>query len=151
MRSLAGQPALRRPGYKGYDEEVKETARTMAAQGMSKTEIAKILGVYRQTVVNWLDPEALKRHKERVRKYSAERRAERAKKKKEAAERAAERNAKRVGGALAEAYSLVHKLEAPLAIAAREATDPEVKRLLDDAIYQQHRTLYRIVAALGVS
>jgi len=149
MTRLRGMPALRRPGYRGYAPEVREEARALAGAGMSKADISRALGVSPSTLTNWLDTDALKRHRARVRAYSAERRAEKARAKKEAADRAAAREAKRIGGALGESYSLVHKLEAPLAKAYREATDPEVKKLLDEAVKFQHMTLYRIVSALG--
>lgn len=151
MKRLRGMPALRRPGYRGYSEEIREEARALAGAGMSRAEIGRVLGVSHATVTNWIDPAALIRHRERVRKQSAARREEQRRRKLEAAERAAEREAKRVGGALAKSYSLVHKLEAPLALAYRDATDPEVKQLLDEAIKFQHMTLYRIVSALGAS
>lgn len=151
MKRLRGMPALRRPGYRGYSDEIREEARALAGAGVSKAEIGRILGVSPQTITNWIDPEALRRHRARVREQSAKRREERRRKKQEAAERAAERDAKRVGGALAEAYSLVHKLEGPLARAERGATDPKIKKELANAISFQHRVLYSIVRALGDS
>lgn len=151
MKRLRGMPALRPPGYRGYSEEVREEARALAGSGMSHSEIARMIGVTRDTITNWVDPEALRRHRERTRKWHAERRAEQRQKKVEAAERAAEREARRVGGALAEAYSLAHRLEAPLALAERQATDPEVKQELANAISLQHRVLYSVLRALGAS
>lgn len=151
MKRLQGMPALRRPGYRGYSDEVRAEARELYGSGMSKTEISRILGVSTGTIANWVDPKALQRHRERVRQQSADRREAARLKKKAAADRAAEREAKRVGGSLAEAYSRVHKLEAPLARAYREATDPEIRQLLDEAVKFQHMTLYRIVSALGRS
>lgn len=151
MQRLKGMPALRPPGYRGYSEEVREEARTLSANGMNHAEIARLLGVSPITIKNWLDPEALKRHRKRVAERSRKQREERRKQKQEAAQRAAERDARRVGGALAEAYSLVHKLEAPLVRAEREATDPVIKKKLGEAIYDQHRVLYRVVEALGAS
>lgn len=151
MKRLQGMPALRRPGYRGYGEEIREEARTLFAAGMSKAEVARTLGINTGTVSNWVDPEMLRRHRERVREQSRKRREERRLKKQEAEKRAAEREARRVGGALAEAYSLVHKLDAPLALAAREATDPEAKTALEEAVKFQHMVLYRVVRALGAS
>lgn len=151
MKRLRGMPALRRPGYRGYDEEIREEARALAGAGMSKAEISRVLGVSPGTITNWIDPAALIRHREMVRKQSADRREAKRRQKKEAAERAAERDSRRVGGALAEAYSLVHKLEAPLARAEREATDPEIKEALSQAVGFQHQVLYRVVRALGAS
>lgn len=151
MTRLRGMPALRRPGYRGYSEEVREEARALAGAGMAKAEIGRVLGINPSTITHWLDSKALKRHRARIRIQSAKRRAEVRRQKQEAADRAAEREARRVGGSLAEAYSLVHRLEAPLARAEREATDPEVQQLLDEAVKFQHMTLYRIVSALGAS
>lgn len=151
LKRLQGMPALRRPGYRGYSPEVREEARALAGSGMTNKEISDIIGASPGTIRNWLDPEALKQHRERVKKYSAERKAEQRRKKQEAAQRAAEKEAKRVGGSIAEAYSLVHKLEAPLARAARETNDPEVRKLLDRAGYFQRMSMYRIIEALGRS
>jgi transposase len=151
MKRLRGMPALREPGYEGHSEEVREEARTLVAEGMSKVEVARMFGVSANTIRNWVDPEALKRHRVRVNEQSRKRREETRQKKREALERKAARDAKRVGGVLAEAYSLVHKLEAPLAMAARDATNPEIKKALDEAVGFQHMVLYRIVTALGAS
>jgi transposase len=151
MKRLRGMPALRKPGSRGYSEEIREEARALAGAGMTRAEIARVLNVSSGTITNWLDPEALRIHRKRVREYSAQRREENRRQKQEAANRAAEREARRVGGSLAEAYSLVHKLDAPLAKAHREATDPEVKKLLDEAVKFQHMVLYRVVSALGAS
>ncbi len=46
---------------------------------------------------------------------------------------------------------MIHKIEAPLALAYREATDPEIKEELQKAIGFQHQMLYNIVRALGMS
>lgn len=151
MKRLQGMPALRPPGYRGYSEEIREEARTLAGKGISRNEIARILGVSSSTVTNWLDPEALKRHRKKVREQSRQRREEARRKKEEATRRAIEREAKRAGGALAEVYSMAHKIEAPLALAAREATDPEVKAELDKAVGFQHQMMYNIIRALGAS
>lgn len=153
MKSLRGMPALRRPtgSPTAYSEDVREEARTLAATGMTKIEISRILGINRHTVARWVDPKVLQRHRETIRERGRQQREERLRKKAEAEQRAAEREARRVGGALAEAYSLVHKLEAPLARAAREATDPKVRKLLTEAIRDQHHALDRIVSALGAS
>lgn len=151
MKRLQGMPALRKPGYGGYSEELREEARALYGSGMSQAEVGRILGISRVTIGTWVDPQALQKHRKRTRELNAKLRTERAQKKKEAANRAAEREARRVGGALAEAYSLVHKLEAPLAQAEREAIDPEVKKALEEAGSFQRRALYRIVEALGAS
>lgn len=148
---LRGMPALRPPGYKGYGEEIRNEARALAENGMAKAEIARILGVADGTVANWIDPETLKRHRARVQEQSRKRREETRKKKREADRRAAEREARRVGGALAEAYSLAHKIEAPLARAARNASSPEAKAELEKAVGFQHQMLYNIIRALGAS
>lgn len=152
MKSLQGMPALRRPGGRSsYGEEIKEEARALAGSGMKKIEISKILGVNRHTVARWVDPEILRRHRATIRERGRQQREERLKREAEAKQRAAEREARRVGGALAESYSLVHKLEAPLARAQREATNPEVRKLLTEAIRDQHHAHDRIVSALGAS
>lgn len=153
MKSLRGMPALRRPtgSPTAYSEDIREEARALASTGMTKIEISRILDVNRHTVARWVDPKILQRHREKTKEQSRLQREERLRNKAEAERRAAEREARRVGGSLAEAYSLVHKLEAPLAIAAREATDPEVRKLLTEAIRSQHHTLDHIVRALGAS
>lgn len=151
MQRLQGMPAVHQPGYRGYSEEIREEARTLHANGVSQAEISRILGVNPTTIKTWIDPKELARQRKRIAEDSKRRQAEKMRKKKEAAQRAAERDAKRVGGALAEAYSLVHKLEAPLARAEQAATDPEVKEKLAEASANYRKMLYRVVEALGAS
>lgn len=151
MKSLRGMPALRRSGTNKYSEEVREEARALTGSGMSRREVSSIIGVSRQTVDRWVDPEALRRHRDQVRKAQAARREEARRKKEEAKQRAATREARRVGGALAESYSLAYKLEAPLALAQREASDPKVRKILTEAIRLHHKMLDDVVEALGLS
>lgn len=151
MKRLQGMPAIRQPGVRMYSDAAKEEARVLFSNGMSKTEISKMFGVSFGTVASWVDPKVLQRQRKYSRERSKAKRAEEARKRQEAANRAAEREARRVGGALAEAYSLIHKLEAPLAKAEREATNPEAKKALEEAGSFQRRMLYRIVEALGAS
>lgn len=153
-KRLRGMPAIDGrggPNGKSYPKEIKEEALVLYNNGMTRKEIAEIIGIDALTIGRWVDPEVLQRHKERNREYQRKLRAERKQKREEAQRRANDREAKRVGGSLAESYSLIHKIETPLALAARAASDPEVKRLLNNAIYHQHKALDAIVEALGRS
>lgn len=150
MRSLRGMPAIRSGGYDGYSEEVREEARQLAASGLKNSEIAQTLGVTPTTVACWVDPEALRRHRERVRQQAAERRAARKEQERLKLQRKAERAARKAGGSLAESYSLAHRLEDQLAQAERQATG-EAKKALAAAVEAHHRMKDEIVRALGVS
>lgn len=151
-KRLKGMPPVRgRTGGMRHDETTKEEARVLYANGMTRKEIAELFGVSEMTIGRWVDPEILRRYRERNKEYQRKLREEQRRKREEAKQKAAEREAKRVGGSLAESYSLIHKLEGPLALAARNATDPEIERLLNSAIYHQHKAMDAIIEALGQS
>lgn len=149
MRCLRGMPAIRPAGPDGNPPEVREEARTLHAAGASKSEIAEMLGVTPGTVGQWVDPELLKRHNERQREYHAKRKAERADAVAEKHQKREERLAKRAGGAVAEAYSLAHKLEDALAVARQRAKTPERARAFSEVEAMHHKTKDAIVAMLG--
>ncbi len=152
MKRLQGMPVIRGGGGTNkFSEEVKEEARALFANGVSKKEISTLLDVNRHTVARWVDPEILRRHQAQVKAYRVQTNEKLRLKKEEAAHRAAEREAKRVGGALGESYSLVHKLETSLALAERNAEDPEVRRLLTEALRYHHKAFDNVVSALGMS
>lgn len=156
MKRLTGMPPIRlSSGVTGknrrHTKETKEEVRTLFTNGMTRKEIAELTGIPEITIGRWVDPEVYRRYQERNRIYQRKLRQEQKKKREEAKQRAAERDARRVGGSLAESYSLIHKLENPLALASRNASDPEIERLLNSAIYHQHKALDAIVEALGRS
>jgi hypothetical protein len=156
MKRLKGMPAIRlSSGVTGknrrHSEETKEEVRKLFSNGMARREISELTGIPEKTIGTWVDPEVFRRYKERNRAYQRKLRQEQKQKREEAKQRAAERDASRVGGSLAESYSLIHKLEKPLALASRNAGDPEIERLLNSAIYHQHKALDAIVEALGRS
>ena len=150
LERLRGLPAVRRGGYRGHSDETKAEARVLDAEGVHRDEIATTFGVSRQTINQWCDPEVLARARASTRRWLAEQREEERQQKAAAAQRKAERAARKAGGALAESYSLVHRLDAPLAQARREATG-EARDALDAAVSAYYKLSDEVVRALGVS
>lgn len=129
-----GPPRLRIP------DERKKEAKQMRKGGRSYKEIAKHLEVSVSTVYAWFNGGARK-SRERARR-SAEAQQEK--------ERVIRKAVRQKGGAIAEAYSMVERLDDVLAQAHREAEEPEARRSLSHAHEHHHAMRDFVVKALGV-
>lgn len=145
---LTGLPSLQK---NGFSEEARLEARRLFGEGVAVKKIAKQLGTTSVTVTGWLDP-----------KYVAQKRAaylQRQERWRAAQEALAEKErqharklaAKRAGGALAESYSNLRLHLEALDLAINEATDPEIKAMLRQAIGHAYKAEAKIVEALGAS
>lgn len=105
--------------------------------GMTLEQVADQFGVCASTVHNWV------KRDERLRRDEAARKAL------ERQER--DRAVRKIGGAVAESYSLLRKTAQALDRAAEEATDREVRAALNSAMAKLHEAEDEIVKALGLS
>ena len=134
-----------------FDQSVRDEAARLRDQGMTYDAIAALFGAAPTTVMLWLDPE----FRARRRKISVEatRKARKAKQALVSQERREARAiaAKRAGGGLAEAYSTIRMNQLALDRAIVEASDPELRVMLQNARGFAMRVESKIVEALGVS
>lgn len=135
-------PAARR---RASDPELEAEAIRLCHEGMCQRDVAEILGVSQERITYWVNPAALKKKKARLARARAERKAAREREQ----ARAERRLARKVGGAVAEAYSMAHRLEDELGEAHREAGTPEGRDALALALGHFHKMKDEIVRALG--
>lgn len=122
------------------DDARKEDAQQMREEGVGYKTIAKSLGVSVSTVHAWFSKGTYAGRVKKARKLLRE-------KEKEAA---VKRTVRKVGGAIAEAYSIAERMGDVLGQAHREAKDTEARRALERANEYHHATRDAIVRALGV-
>lgn len=126
------------------DAEMRDEARALAKQGMSRWAISQKLGVSHHAVGSWLDPRLAEKRRQRRRQESrAARRALHEK------QRASE--VRRAGGSIAEAYALLRKALQALERAAEENQDREVKASISLAMARLHSGEDHIVKASKLS
>lgn len=126
----------------GYDPQLRQDACEMVEGGVAKAEVARQYNVDVATVRRWTNkPSAAADERRRVR-Y----RAARAALKRQERDRAM----RKVGGSVAESYSLIRKTAQELDRACADATDAEVRAELTSALADLHRVEDRIVRALGI-
>lgn len=140
-------------GYgNAHDEEVREEARRLCnEEGRDTREVARLLGVSRQSVRRWVDPTYARVAQQMTERARAERRAAAKKKAEQAAARKAARAARKAGGGIAKAYSLAESMQDALGRARNEATDNEARAALHRAGEHYRKMRDEIVRALGVS
>lgn len=146
---LSGLPAL--PKAHEFSEEARLEARRLFGEGVAVKKIAKELGTTSQTVTAWLDPKYVSKRRALTVQRAERRRAMQealAEKERQQARKAA---AKKAGGALAESYSHIRLHLEALDLAVNEATDPQVKAMLRQALGHAYKAEAKIVEALGVS
>jgi hypothetical protein len=133
LEILSSNPTCRDEGeWTSHPEALKSSALEMHADGVSLTEIGRTLGVVRETVRRWVDPQTHDRmvqaNKRRRRRNAAARRALAEKERREERDRLA----KVIGGITEKAYGDVRKLSATLNRAIGEVT-PSARDSLREA------------------
>lgn len=133
---------------KRYDEEVKEMARELWAdgKGISLSEIARITGASRGVVTLWVDPAERQRKKERRRRYREKLIAQRQTAQRKRVETAIQNRADTVS----RAYSMIRKLTQVVDQGKVEVQDREGKEALRRAEDFLHQADAAIVKALGL-
>jgi hypothetical protein len=129
-----------------YSPRVQNQARELYAEEGNAEMVAARLGVHKSTVKRWIDPAYRKRHNADVDRRRRERKAERA----EAERRARDNAVKKVGGSVAESYSMIRKTAQAIDRARVDATDREVRAALSAAYSKLTNAEDEIVRALGI-
>lgn len=154
--NLVGLPPLRDfslsiGDFVKHPPEVREEAKALLDSGMSLRETARKVGVHRQTLARWFNPESAetfaKHQREAARRRRAARTALLEKEKREQRERAA----RTAGGALSEAYSRLRLHIEALDRAVAEADDPSVRATLRAALGHAYKAEDKICEALRVT
>lgn len=138
QRLIAGE-TLRPPSH-----ELRDEAKKLAKQKVPQREIADRLGVSPTTIGAWLNPAIAERRRTRLRQESRYARRARHRAERDAA-------VKKVGGDVAEAYTLIRRAALALEEAGYEATDREVKGHLDGALGRLYAAEDEIVRASRLS
>ena len=154
LRYLRGLPpsAPRGPrgGYTSADPDgsLAGDACRLASGGVSQRDIAAMLGVSAITVWRWLNPDVARqrRAEERRRRYGRDK-ARRVIERREARDAAV----RKVGGSVAEAYSMIRKTAQVVDRAHGKVTNREVRAALSASLAKLHSAEDEIVRALGIS
>lgn len=130
---------------KEYPEEVKEEARRLKGEGRGYAEIARTLGVTAASVKYWCGGCSEQGHVRRARLRKLARQAKR-----EEARQQAVREARKKGGSIAKSVEYMRKFTQALDSAGVDEDDPEIRRLLRDALSRAYEAERLILLALGV-
>lgn len=146
---LSGVAAYRDESeWTAYPKAVKASALQMHADGISMTEIGETLGVVRETVRRWVDPNThdrmIKANRQRRRKAAAAKKALAEKERREDRDRLA----RSTGGDPAKAYAEVRRLAATLDRALADVPQ-SAKPTLAEALRHTHRAEDAIVEAMN--
>ncbi len=154
LKYLRGLPESAPRGPRGgftsadADGSLAPEARRLLDAGAPQQEVAALLGVSETTVWRWRDPTRAKAK----RAQEARRRRARAKRDSEIERRQARDAAmKKVGGSVADAYSMIRRTAQAVDRAHKDATDREVGAALSAALSKLHHAEDEIVRALGVA
>lgn len=124
-----------------------DEAQEMLASGMPQAEVARSMGVNRNTIAAWTSEAKRTAHARSQREWRARRRQERDALRREQARR----TARATGGAFAELYSMAERMQDVLAQAHRETEDRAARSALSEAGVHYRKMRDEIVRALGVS
>lgn len=128
-------------------EAVREEARAMKREGRTYKQIADALGTHVSTVHGWCNPDTIGNRRTRQAKSKAHRReVARALRRQER-----DRAAAKMGGSVAEAYSMVRKTAQAVDRACEASEDREVRAALNTALTKLHAAEDAIVRALGIA
>lgn len=149
-RALHHVPSVN-PGPFSAPAALVERAKELRAEGITQRAIADALGVSQGAVCEWLDPAVRARKRERAAaRMRQKRRAERALAEQERGQ-AIRRAVHKEGGALAEAYALLSKLDQVLGQARQEATTRERRTDINEMHAFRDKMMDVCVRTLGVS
>lgn len=147
LRLLSGAPYI---PPAGVDKRRQEAVR-LDAQGIPKTQIAELMSVDVTTVHRLLKPGYEERQRRRGREYARRRAAERKALERQEREKTIKAAVKKEGGALAEAYTMITRLDSTLGQARQEASDPEKRKGINEMHALRDKMMDVCVRTLGIS
>lgn len=155
-RAIQGLSPVQRVGVMvygalGYPPSLSEEACRLVSGGMSRKEVAEILGVNKKTVARWVDPSVAKRERAADAERRQRRRAAEREQREQEQRKALLCSVREQGGAIAEVYAAAERMQDLLGNAHREAQTREARRALSEAGAHYRKMRDEIVRALGVS
>ncbi len=130
---------------RGYPPERKIEAARMIQDGLSLAEAAEAMGVHRETVHSWINPNRAGQHREQEKRRRARLKADRA----SASRSERDRAVKRAGGGVSELYSLIRKAAQVADSLGRDGATAEIRAGANRAISKIHAAEDDIVRAIG--
>lgn len=144
---IRGLPAIDRVSRSVATPELVAEARRLRDADISFGQIAEILGVSATTVQKWLDPELARRQREAAKRWKVEKRQQA----EEVRRRRRDAAVRKVGGSVADSYSLLRKTAQALDRAERETEQREVRAAVKAALAKVYNAEDEIVKALGIA
>lgn len=146
---LRGLPPVGEEDHNLYGKRIREEAHRLYSTGITQREVGRLLGVSHCTVSRWVaDGGGAEK------RYADKRRAKEQRSRVEARiKRQLEREAtmRKVGGSVAESYSMIRKTLGVFDRAHSEAEDREIRAALSSAMAKLHAAEDEIVKALGIA
>lgn len=148
-RYLRGLPdATPRGIHRPENDLLRAEVSRLIQGGMTHRAVGELLGVSRYTIYRWQDPERARRV---GREYMAKRRAAERATRIEGQSARQDAAVRRIGGSVADAYSMIRKTAQVVDRACGDADNREVRAALSAALTKLHHAEDEIVRALGIA
>lgn len=130
---------------RGFGDEIRNEVKRLHNDGLSLRSISEVVGVHKETVHRWVNPERAKQSRQDDVRRMRQRRAEREALKRQERDAAA----RKAGGGVSEAYSLIRKLAQVLDGLERDGETVEIRAAGGSSTRMLYKIEDTIVSALG--